>query len=328
MKHIKKFTLLTTMAATIFLFGTDANANTDCGEIELNSTFDASVLPEDTNVYSFNVQEDGVIVINGDFDSQNDCNIKLLDLNGKELLTDSKKWEDNNITGKKNLSMPYQISEGKYYITIENTSDDDTLTNSINLKYTPTTSIASNGKLSGTLLRDEVGIYKVTIDETGYFCLTGDFSEIYSQDFELYNSSGEHIDDDNVRDGDWIENNATGIHKLKYNTISVTAGTYYIKIINKSDSTLSYNVKLTSKIPATKVKLNKSKLTLKKGKTYTLKATLKPAKSTDKLKWKSTNKKVATVNSKGKIKAKGKGTAYITVTTTSGTSVKCKVTVK
>ncbi|MDR1833110.1 MAG: Ig-like domain-containing protein [Propionibacteriaceae bacterium] len=65
--------------------------------------------------------------------------------------------------------------------------------------------------------------------------------------------------------------------------------------------------------PATKVKLNKAKLTLKKGKSATLKATVTPNDSTSKVKWTSSNKKVATVSSSGKVVAKKKGKATITV---------------
>ena len=60
--------------------------------------------------------------------------------------------------------------------------------------------------------------------------------------------------------------------------------------------------------------LNKKKLTLKRKKTYKLKLTVKPAKAANKkVRWVSTNKKVVSVNSKGKIKALRKGTAYVMV---------------
>lgn len=59
----------------------------------------------------------------------------------------------------------------------------------------------------------------------------------------------------------------------------------------------------------------------------TLKPILSPLTSTEKITYKSSNSKVASVNSKGQITAKKKGTTVITVK--SGTkTVKCKVTVK
>lgn len=71
-------------------------------------------------------------------------------------------------------------------------------------------------------------------------------------------------------------------------------------------------------------KLNKKKVSLKRGKSITLKATTTPKNA--KVTWKTSNKKVATVK-KGKVTAKAKGKA--TITAKSGkTSIKCKVTVK
>lgn len=68
---------------------------------------------------------------------------------------------------------------------------------------------------------------------------------------------------------------------------------------------------LTTDVSAAKIKLNTTKKTIVKGKTYTLK--LKNAKKS-KVKWKSSSKAVATVNSKGKVTAKKIGTANITAT--------------
>lgn len=78
------------------------------------------------------------------------------------------------------------------------------------------------------------------------------------------------------------------------------------------------------------VKINKKSVTLVEGDKITLKATLGPKNTTQKkLVWSTSNKKVATVTSKGVVKAKKKGKATITVKV-KGTSKKatCKVTVK
>ena len=74
---------------------------------------------------------------------------------------------------------------------------------------------------------------------------------------------------------------------------------------------------------ASKVKLNKKKVTLYVGKSTTLK--VKGTKK--KVKWSSNKKSVATVSSKGKVKAKKKGTATITAKV-GKKKYKCKVTVK
>ena len=69
--------------------------------------------------------------------------------------------------------------------------------------------------------------------------------------------------------------------------------------------------------------LNKKSVTLVKGKTLQLKITGKVGKAT----FKSSNKRIATVSSGGKIKARKKGTCTITVKT-NGRTLKCKVKVK
>lgn len=91
---------------------------------------------------------------------------------------------------------------------------------------------------------------------------------------------------------------------------------------------LKKTVKVTVKISAKEVKLNKTKLTLKKGKKQTLKATLRPADATDRLTFTSSNKNIVTVDSKGRLTAKKAGTATITVKAENGKKATCKVTVK
>ncbi len=74
---------------------------------------------------------------------------------------------------------------------------------------------------------------------------------------------------------------------------------------------------------ATTIKINKTKKTLKVGQTYQLKISGTKKKVT----WKSSKKSVATVNSKGKVKAKAVGKTNITATV-GGKTYKCKITVK
>lgn len=80
-------------------------------------------------------------------------------------------------------------------------------------------------------------------------------------------------------------------------------------------------------IPATKLTVASKKLYLKKGDSYKISYILTPLNSSDDVTFTSSNKKIATVSSTGKIKAKGKGTAKITVKTSSGKSIVIKVNV-
>ena len=80
------------------------------------------------------------------------------------------------------------------------------------------------------------------------------------------------------------------------------------------------------------VKVNKTKQTIKKGKSVTIKASQikldKTIKKHTAIRYESSNSKIATVNSKGKITAKKKGTCKIYVYAQNGMSKTVTVTVK
>lgn len=79
--------------------------------------------------------------------------------------------------------------------------------------------------------------------------------------------------------------------------------------------------------PPKKVKLNRKSIKLNRGKSFRLKAKIKPKSAYKKLSWSTSNSGVATVSSKGKVKAVGKGSAVITAKAINGKKVKCKVKV-
>ncbi|BBF41945.1 protein containing ChW-repeats and cell-adhesion domain [Lachnospiraceae bacterium KM106-2] len=85
---------------------------------------------------------------------------------------------------------------------------------------------------------------------------------------------------------------------------------------------------VTVKEKITSIKLNKTSLRIGVKKTYKLKATVKSNNaSNQKLKWSTSNKKIAKVSSSGKVTGVKKGYATITVKATDGTNAKatCKV---
>ncbi|MCR5848477.1 MAG: Ig-like domain-containing protein [Lachnospiraceae bacterium] len=69
------------------------------------------------------------------------------------------------------------------------------------------------------------------------------------------------------------------------------------------------------------------KLNLEKGKSYTLKAKVVPENADQKVTWSSANTKIATVDSKGVVKAVAPGTVNITAKTVNGLTSKCVVKV-
>ena len=99
-------------------------------------------------------------------------------------------------------------------------------------------------------------------------------------------------------------------------TITVTAGSKKAKI-----------VVTVPKVKTTKISGVKTSLTLKRGKSYRIRAKAYPTNTDEKITYTSSNKKIATVTSKGVIKAVKKG--KVTITVKSGRkSIKMQLTVK
>ena len=97
-----------------------------------------------------------------------------------------------------------------------------------------------------------------------------------------------------------------------------------VKTGNGKSAKITVNV-----VDAKSVKLKEGESkTLKVGKKLTLHAIVSPSKVKTKLTWSSSNKKVATVSSKGVVKAVKAGTAKITVKTSNGKKAIIKINVK
>jgi len=101
-------------------------------------------------------------------------------------------------------------------------------------------------------------------------------------------------------------------------------------MVEKVDTVQIASCLITVTQPVSSVKLNKTYLSIFKGRTSKLISTINPSNATNKkVTWKSSNKAIATVSSTGTVKGIKKGTCYITVTTVDGKkSSKCKVIVK
>lgn len=123
------------------------------------------------------------------------------------------------------------------------------------------------------------------------------------------------------------------------NCASGEAAINHILISGKkiSPATVSYKPSVsTSGLKVKKITLNKKKVRLKKNQSLPLKVSVQVTPQTKanvkavkaKLKWKSSNKKVAVVTKNGKIKAKKKGKTTITVIYSKKIKATCKITVK
>ncbi len=100
-----------------------------------------------------------------------------------------------------------------------------------------------------------------------------------------------------------------------------------VRVKSEKISFTKTSSKTYKNLQAQKVSLKKTKLTLKKGKTYKLSAKV-TGKGDTTLTWYSSNPSVATVSKTGKITAKKAGTVKIIVKTRSGKKAVCTITVK
>ncbi|MBR3772269.1 MAG: S8 family serine peptidase [Clostridium sp.] len=111
-------------------------------------------------------------------------------------------------------------------------------------------------------------------------------------------------------------------------TITVKKSGYYslYAIDNKGNESWTVT-KITIPVP-TSVRVKKSSVTIKRGKTYTLKPTVSPSGVYASYTFSSGNTSIATVDKNGKITAKKRGTVVITIRTRNGKRCTCKVTVQ
>lgn len=112
--------------------------------------------------------------------------------------------------------------------------------------------------------------------------------------------------------------------------LAVGEGTAAITVRTQNGKTATYTVTVDGTIRAEGIILNENRITLQKGATKQLSATITPSNSDEKeVEWTSSNENVVQVDSTGKLTAVGKGTASITATV-KGTNIKtvCAVTVE
>lgn len=140
-----------------------------------------------------------------------------------------------------------------------------------------------------------------------------------------------------------INDGKTKIKKAKVNNkkiVSVTVkngklqikakkkGKAVITITDENGKVSKVTVEVKKSVPLKKLSLNKKKVTLKVNQKEKLVVTKNPVTAVTKLKWSTSDKKIATVDQNGKVKAKKKGKVTITVKASNGKKARCKVTVK
>ena len=110
---------------------------------------------------------------------------------------------------------------------------------------------------------------------------------------------------------------------------AVSVGKTVIKCSSEDNPMVTATCTVYVKVRATDVEISSSSIKVYETKSKTLKATVLPAEASNKsVTWKSSDTKIAKVDSKGKVTGVKPGTAYISATTANGKyTAKCKVTV-
>ena len=203
-------------------------------------------------------------------------------------------------------------------IIAENTIAENTITENIIAENT----IVENTIAENTITEEKIAINNLKLDKTELNLDVGKNSTIKvtieplnatKKDLE-WKSSDESVAI--VKDG-----KVTG---KKEGTETIT-----VRALDGSETKALCNVNVKA-VKVTKIELNKSEITLKVGKTTTLKTTkIYPNNATNKgITWSSSDEKVAIVDKNGKVKALKKGNVTIIATAKDGSGIKAKCIVK
>lgn len=110
---------------------------------------------------------------------------------------------------------------------------------------------------------------------------------------------------------------------------AISEGTAQIKVstTDGSKKSVSCTVQVYKRVPTTAITIAQKDVVMVRGTSENVAVTIQPVNTTDKIKYASDNRSVATVSSKGKVTARRPGTATITITTSSGKQASVNITV-
>ena len=317
------------------------------------------------NTVSFNKQYNGVLAINDktdfykitlpstgtlsiDFSAYfNRLGFYIYDSNGNEVWNwsnlcwnDVTKSIDNTANALLNegtyyfcfTKSPYyeqHICRGNYKFKLDFTSSGESFRETQEIFYNTLNeacAIKPGVKYNGAItINDNIDYYKFTLSSKTTVTLNTTHKAERLGLF-VYNSEGVTV----LNLGGLYRDDVTHVINNE-SVMELEKGTYYIcfcKPTYYNIDTARGNFSFSISVPgATSVKLSKTSVTLDKGKTTTLTATVQPGTAYDKsVTWTSSDEKVASV-SNGKITAKSGGTATITAKTSNGKTAKCTVKV-
>lgn len=304
--------------------------------INMNQWYSGTITDNiESRFYKFTLNESGRVTIN--IQAYMYCSgFYIYDSNGKEIVgCGSNYWNDT--TEKYSDIVKYDLTKGDYYFCMKK----NYYTGSFEFCMSFTSAYESfqenNKDINNNLIRYANDI-RLGVNYKGQIATNDkkDFYRFYlNSDCRLKINYKAYIEHSYVHiyDVNGIErksysgwwNNVTNFWQSE-EYVDLEKGTYYLCIEGDGDwRTGNYNVKLSRSTSG--IRLNKSSITLQRNKTYNLKATLIPSTG-EKITWESEYSDVATVNSKGVVKAKKAGYTVIKATVGDGITAECRVYVK
>lgn len=333
--------ILLAIAMTVGIFATALKVEAandsfnSATSIAMNQWYSGTITDNvESRFYKFTLNESGRVTINIQAYMRR-SGFYIYDSNGKEIVDcGSNYWNDT--TEKYSDIVEYDLTKGNYYFCMEKNSytgsfefcmsfasayesfqeDNKDINNNL-IRYANDISLGVNYK-GQIATNDEKDFYKFYLNSD---CrLKINYKAYIERSYvHIYDVNGIERKEYTV----WWNNVTKFGQSEEY--VDLEKGTYYLCIERHWKYTGNYNFTLSRSTSG--IRLNKSSITLQRNKKYNLKATLIPATG-EKITWESRYSDVATVNSKGVVKAKKAGYTVIKATVGDGITVECRVYVK
>lgn len=336
----KKISLFVLAIILCILGGTSKNDVSMASEtrtITIGKTVNGNLENGEEDIYSFKPSETGQLTITIKGKVSDGLTAEILD--EQDMTTyRTKSAEYNTEKGYETLKFVVYVDPITYHLRIKglHTLVSGEYTIKTSFKSLKDTTDGKNHSLDTAYSIKNNQYYKgyITIDDTvDYYKIKVKSGTNLKFSVNCYSSSSISVGIIKPSDDFISIKGSAGFNKYTYDfDQSVPAGTYTIVISGSGGSALeegkSYGITTGNYVLTKKLKTI-SKKVMYVGKTYKLNVTRSPKNSSEKLKYTSSNKKVVTVSSTGKLTAKAKGTATITVTgTDTGIKKKVAITVK
>lgn len=247
--------------------------------------------------------------------------------------------ENGNVTGVKLNKKSITLNKGKSQtlkaVVSPKTASNKKLTWSTSNKKVAT---VKNGKV--TAKKVGTAVIKVKTKEGGFTAsckvtvnlpvsgISFDRETIYVAKGKSVKLAASIVPEDTTDTLTWSTSNKKVVTVKNGKITGEMEGQAKVSVKTSSGKKATVNVVVLDKeVASDSIMLDRKDITLFVGKKLTLGATMSPANSTDTIKWTSSNKKVASVTSSGRVTIKQAGTATITARTSSGKTETCRITV-